>query len=62
MDDTTRKALRRRLERAIEALDRLGPTRFDPAMQPVPLRLSPRGRRDGRTVRPVRSWSRLVRI
>ncbi|HET9345445.1 MAG TPA: hypothetical protein VFO05_07070 [Candidatus Limnocylindrales bacterium] len=63
MDDMTRQALRRRLVRALDVLDRLGPARYDPALQPVRLTRPPvQSRRHGRTIRPVRAWSRLVRI
>jgi len=61
MDDLARETLRRRFERALDAIDRLRPAPAKRAFQPVPVgRL---GRRSSlRAVRPVRAWSRLVGI
>jgi len=62
MDDHVRETLRQRLERALDAIDRLRPVASERAFQPVAVGPGRPSRRHARRVRPVRAWSRLVRI
>ncbi|MFL5726829.1 MAG: hypothetical protein ACJ77F_10865 [Chloroflexota bacterium] len=62
MDNTARDALRKQIERALDAVERLKPSHLERSLQPVPVGPGSRNRPVRRTIRPVRSWSRLVRI
>jgi hypothetical protein len=61
MDDQVRESLRQRLERTVEAIGRIRLAPARRALEPVAVGPGRRSTRH-RNVRPVRAWSRLVRI
>jgi len=62
MDDHVLDTVRQRLDRAREAIGHLPINTAKRAFQPVPVVPPQVARVPSRRVRPVRAWSRLVRI
>jgi hypothetical protein len=62
MDDQRREPLRQHVERALDTLDRMRQVPRRRALHPVPVALGPVSPQRTRPVRPIRAWSRLIRI
>jgi hypothetical protein len=64
MDVTVLEPVRRRIERALDLVDQQRRSSPGLALQPVPVGVTGRRPRPAqpRTIRPIRSWARLIRI